>query len=78
MNKIKQETDVTINIPAPDKGTTCIKIEGNKEGVKTAKAVSLDIFIIHWFIQKMMTIKEYLLIEAVNETKTQTTNLSLI
>jgi len=37
VNKIKQETDVVINIPDNDKGSTCIRIEGNKEGVKKAK-----------------------------------------
>lgn len=37
VNKIKQETDVMINIPDSDHGQTTIRIEGNKEGVKKAK-----------------------------------------
>jgi len=37
VNKLKQETDVVINIPDNDKGSTTIRIEGNKEGVKKAK-----------------------------------------
>ena len=41
VNKLKQETDVVINIPDNDKGSTTIRIEGNKEGVKKAKEVSL-------------------------------------
>ena len=40
VNKLKQETDVIINIPDNDKGSTTIRIEGNKEGVKKAKEVS--------------------------------------
>ncbi len=42
MNKLKQETDVIINIPDNDKGSTTIRIEGNKEGVKKAKEVMLE------------------------------------
>jgi hypothetical protein len=42
VNKLKQETDVIINIPDNDKGSTTIRIEGNKEGVKKAKEVMLD------------------------------------
>lgn len=38
VNKIKQETDVMINIPVLALGMTTIKIEGNKEGVKKARA----------------------------------------
>jgi len=38
INKIKSETDVTINIPDTDSGVTIIRIEGNKSGVEKAKA----------------------------------------
>lgn len=38
INKIKSETDVTINIPDTDSGVTLIRIEGNKAGVKIAEA----------------------------------------
>lgn len=38
INKIKSETDVTINIPDTDSGATVIRIEGNKAGVEKAKA----------------------------------------
>jgi len=37
INKIKAETDVTINIPDTDSGVTVIRIEGNKAGVEKAK-----------------------------------------
>merc|ERR1719340_451723 len=37
INKIKAETDVTINIPDTDSGVTVISIEGNKAGVEKAK-----------------------------------------
>ncbi len=40
MNKIKQETDVMINIPETNHGTTSIRIEGSKDGVQKAKNVS--------------------------------------
>jgi len=36
INKIKSETDVTINIPDTDSGVTIIRIEGNKAGVEKA------------------------------------------
>jgi len=36
INKIKSETDVTINIPDTDSGVTIIRIEGNKAGVDKA------------------------------------------
>merc|ERR1719153_2097789 len=36
INKIKSETDVTINIPDTDSGVTVIRIEGNKAGVEKA------------------------------------------
>ena len=39
VNKIKQETDVMINIPDNDQGTTIIRIEGAKDGVAKAKKV---------------------------------------
>jgi len=38
INKIKSETDVTINIPDTDSGVTVIRIEGNKAGVEKAEA----------------------------------------
>jgi hypothetical protein len=44
VNKLKQETDVVINIPDNDKGSTTIRIEGNKEGVKKAKEVKFVAF----------------------------------
>ena len=44
VNKLKQETDVVINIPDNDKGSTEIRIEGNKEGVKKAKEVGFSSF----------------------------------
>jgi len=37
INKIKSETDVTINIPDSDSGVTVIRIEGNKAGVLKAQ-----------------------------------------
>jgi len=37
INKIKAESDVTINIPDTDSGVTIIRIEGNKAGVDKAK-----------------------------------------
>jgi polyribonucleotide nucleotidyltransferase len=37
INKIKSESDVTINIPDTDSGVTIIRIEGNKQGVNKAK-----------------------------------------
>merc|ERR1712223_761844 len=38
VNKLKQEADLMINIPPDNQaGSTCIRIEGNKEGVKKAK-----------------------------------------
>jgi hypothetical protein len=42
VNKLKQETDVMINIPDSnsDHGNTIIRIEGSKEGVQKAKKVS--------------------------------------
>ena len=41
MNKLKQETEVMINIPDSDKApSNVIRIEGNKDGVKKAKEVS--------------------------------------
>lgn len=43
VNKLKQETDVMINIPDSDHGTTTIRIEGNKEGVMKAKKVSSQV-----------------------------------
>merc|ERR1711970_1111755 len=36
INKIKSETDVTINIPDTDSGVTVIRIEGNEAGVEKA------------------------------------------
>jgi len=38
INKIKSESDVTINIPDTDSGVTIIRIEGNKPGVEKARA----------------------------------------
>merc|ERR1712241_599248 len=38
VNKIKQNRDVTINIPDETHGSTIIRIEGNKHGVEEAKA----------------------------------------
>ena len=40
VNKIKQNRDVTINIPDESHGSAIIRIEGNKHGVEEAKAVS--------------------------------------
>ena len=42
INKIKSETDVTINIPDSDSGVTVIRIEGNKAGVEKAKKELMD------------------------------------
>ena len=44
VNKIKQETDVVINIPDSEHGINVIRIEGNKAGVAKAKKVSLNSF----------------------------------
>jgi transcription antitermination factor NusA-like protein len=38
INKMKSESDVTINIPDTDSGVTVIRIEGNKAGVESAKS----------------------------------------
>ena len=37
VNKIKQDSDVMINIPDNENGSKIIRIEGNKQGVETAK-----------------------------------------
>ena len=37
INKIKSESDVTINIPDTDSGVTIVRIEGNKAGVDKAR-----------------------------------------
>jgi len=37
VNKLKQEADVMINIPDDRASSNCIRIEGNKDGVKQAK-----------------------------------------
>merc|ERR1719461_2478383 len=42
INKIKAETDVTINIPDTDSGVTIIRIEGNRAGVEKAKKELID------------------------------------
>jgi len=42
INKIKSETDVTINIPDSESGVTVIRIEGNKAGVEKAKKELMD------------------------------------
>ena len=39
VNKLKQEADVMINIPDDRASSNCIRIEGNKDGVKQAKEV---------------------------------------
>ena len=41
VNKIKQNREVTINIPDESYGSAIIRIEGNKQGVDEAKAVRL-------------------------------------
>jgi len=38
INKMKSESDVTINIPDTDSGVTVIRIEGNNAGVESAKS----------------------------------------
>ena len=55
VNKIKQETDVMINIPDTDHGITNIRIEGKKDGVKKAKAVSFSKFLLTSSVYIMMT-----------------------
>ena len=45
VNKIKQNREVTINIPDENHGSAIIRIEGNKQGVHEAKAVSYLILI---------------------------------
>merc|ERR1719392_415694 len=52
INKIKAETDVTINIPDTDSGVTIIRIEGNKAGVEKAKKELYDM------VEKMENEKE--------------------
>ena len=52
INKIKSETDVTINIPDSDSGVTLIRIEGNKAGVEKAKKELMEM------TQKMENEKE--------------------
>ena len=42
VNKIKQNREVTINIPDENYGSAIIRIEGNKQGVDEAKAVSIS------------------------------------
>ena len=42
VNKIKQNREVTINIPDETHGSAIIRVEGNKQGVEEAKAVSLN------------------------------------
>ena len=45
VNKIKQNREVTINIPDETHGSAIIRVEGNKQGVEEAKAVSLNKFL---------------------------------
>jgi polyribonucleotide nucleotidyltransferase len=52
INKIKSESDVTINIPDTDSGVTVIRIEGTKVGVEKAK-VELE-----GMVEKMQNEKE--------------------
>merc|ERR1711892_1650827 len=52
INKIKSETDVTINIPDTDSGVTVIRIEGNKAGVDKASKE------LHGMVEKMENEKE--------------------
>eukprot|EP00091_Calanus_sinicus_P007924 TRINITY_DN1928_c0_g2_i1.p2 TRINITY_DN1928_c0_g2~~TRINITY_DN1928_c0_g2_i1.p2 ORF type:complete len:278 (-),score=139.77 TRINITY_DN1928_c0_g2_i1:914-1747(-) len=52
INKIKSETDVTINIPDTDSGVTVIRIEGNKAGVDKASKE------LHGMVDKMENEKE--------------------
>merc|ERR1712079_566491 len=52
INKIKSETDVTINIPDTDSGVTVIRIEGNKAGVEKASKELYDM------VEKMENEKE--------------------
>ena len=49
VNKIKQNRDVTINIPDETHGSAIIRIEGNKHGVEEAKAVSFSMNYINYF-----------------------------
>ena len=49
VNKIKQNRDVTINIPDETHGSAIIRIEGNKHGVEEAKAVSFSMNYISYF-----------------------------
>ena len=53
VNKLKQETEVMINIPDSDKApSNVIRIEGNKDGVKKAKEVSsINIKILNFFVK---------------------------
>ena len=43
INKLKFDSDVTINIPDSDSGVTLIRIEGNKAGVEKAKKELMEI-----------------------------------
>ena len=53
VNKLKQETEVMINIPDSDKApSNVIRIEGNKDGVKKAKEVSKVVYISKFLRQK--------------------------
>ena len=62
INKIKSETDVTINIPDTDSGVTVIRIEGNKAGVDKASKE------LEGMVEKMENEKEKdLIITRINE-----------
>ena len=66
VNKIKQNREVTINIPDEMHGSAIIRIEGQKQGVDEAKAVcsySINALIF------VMIIKYLLLLSAFSEVK---------
>ena len=44
VNKIKQNREVTINIPDETHGSDIIRIEGNKQGVDEAKSVRFSCY----------------------------------
>ena len=59
-----------INIPDDKANSNCIRIEGNKEGVKTAKEVILTNFLIIFNFQDYPVINDALYLLLLSESMT--------
>ncbi len=73
VNKIKQETDVMINIPDSDQGTTIIRIEGSRDGVQRAKKVSFRFSCVKKPYNQLMMTRSICYLSTQHETKNSTT-----